>query len=222
MPRFVRLAGPSLAAVAFGSVLLAPPAAHAQAEPFIGQMMLTAATFCPRAWADANGQLLPISQNQALFSLLGTTYGGDGRTTFALPDLRGRAPIHVGQGPGLANITAGEKGGAEQTTLTVNTLPPHTHGAATVVNVTAHLNASSTAAATGTPSTGVVLGDAGRTDVYVAPPANVQLNPAAVTTTATATTTVDNTGGGQPVAIRSPYLGMRWCVALQGIFPSRN
>ncbi len=222
MARPVRFAGPSLAAVAFGALLLAPPPAHAQAEPFIGQMMLTAATFCPRNWADANGQLLAISQNTALFSLLGTTYGGDGRTTFALPDLRGRAPIHIGQGQGLANISPGQRGGAERVTLTVNALPPHSHGAATVVDVTARLNASSTAAGTGTPSTGVVLGDAGRTDVYVAPPANVQLDPAAVTTTATATTTVNNTGAGQPVGIRSPYLGMRWCVALQGIFPSRN
>lgn len=97
-------------------------------EPFIGQIMLFAGNFAPRGWALCNGQLLPIAQNTALFSILGTTYGGNGQTTFALPDLRGRAPIHWGQGPGLNPYTLGEQGGAESVTLTTANLPPHTHG----------------------------------------------------------------------------------------------
>jgi microcystin-dependent protein len=105
-----------------------PQAALAGPEPFIGEIMLTGANFCPRGWADANGQLLAVAQNAALFSLLGTTYGGDGRTTFGLPDLRGRVAIHTGQGPGLSNRNQGSKSGAENHTLTVSEMPQHTHG----------------------------------------------------------------------------------------------
>ncbi len=96
-------------------------------EPFIGMIMLFAGNFAPKGWAFCNGQLLSIAQNSALFSILGTTYGGDGKTTFALPDLRGRAPIHWGQGPGLRNYQLGEHGGAETVSLTAANLPPHTH-----------------------------------------------------------------------------------------------
>jgi microcystin-dependent protein len=110
--------------------------AAAQAEPFIGQLMVTAANFCPRGWAQADGQILAISQNTALFSLLGTTYGGNGQTTFALPDLRGRAPIHQGTGPGLSNYLEGQVGGRESFTLTINQMPPHNHGVQ-ATNVTA-------------------------------------------------------------------------------------
>jgi microcystin-dependent protein len=97
--------------------------AIAQAEPFLAQLMLTGANFCPNGWARADGQILSIAQNTALFALLGTNYGGDGQTTFALPDLRGRAPIHEGQGPGLSDRTLGETGGAESVTLTTAELP---------------------------------------------------------------------------------------------------
>src|SRR3954465_13916452 len=97
------------------------------ATPFIGQISLFGGNFAPRGWAFCKGQLLAISQNTALFSILGTTYGGNGQTTFALPDLRGRVPIHFGQGPGLSSYALGETGGAETTTLTVNELPAHTH-----------------------------------------------------------------------------------------------
>ena len=98
-------------------------------EPFIGQIIMFAGNFAPRGWAFCDGQLLPISQNTALFSILGTTYGGDGRTTFALPDLRGRVPMHAGHGPGLSSRRIGEKGGQESVTLTIAEMPSHTHSA---------------------------------------------------------------------------------------------
>lgn len=97
-------------------------------EPLLGEVIMFAGTFAPRGWAFCDGQLLPISQNQALFSILGTTYGGDGRTTFALPDLRGRVPLHPGSGPGLSTYRLGQKGGLEKTTLTTEQVPSHGHG----------------------------------------------------------------------------------------------
>src|SRR6185295_12464655 len=97
-------------------------------EPFIGMIVMFAGNFAPRNWAFCNGQLLSIAQNTALFSILGTTYGGDGRTTFALPDLRGRVPIHPGQGPGTSNYSLGQQGGVENVTVTQNQLPAHSHG----------------------------------------------------------------------------------------------
>ena len=99
------------------------------ASPFIGQITLFAGNFAPRGWAFCNGQLLSIAQNTALFSILGTTYGGNGQTTFALPDLRGRVPVHAGQGPGLSNYDLGQQGGAESVTLTTAQMPAHTHPA---------------------------------------------------------------------------------------------
>lgn len=180
--------------------------AHAQAEPLLGQMMLFGGNFCPRGWADASGALLPISQNSALFSLLGTMYGGDGRTTFALPDLRGRAPISLGQGPGLpAYPTQGQKGGATEFTLTVNTMPSHNHvgtmRAAQVLGDTQNPNDNSLATTsdakiyhTGAPSVNMDVG----------------------------TVVIANTGNSFPVNKVSPYLVMRWCVAMVGVFPSRN
>lgn len=117
----------TLAATAMLAALAAPLPAAAQSEPFIGQIMCAGFNFTPRGWARLDGQLLPIAQNQALFSLLGTTYGGDGRTTFALPDMRGRALVHDGNGPGLTPRTLGERGGAETHTLTPSQMPAHTH-----------------------------------------------------------------------------------------------
>src|SRR6056297_1754420 len=110
------------------AALLSPKPAEAQAfEQFLGQIMMVGYNFCPRGWANADGQLLPISSNSALFSLYGTTFGGDGRTTFALPDLRGRVPIHPGQGIGLPNYTLGQRGGQASITLGIDNLPPHEH-----------------------------------------------------------------------------------------------
>lgn len=184
------------------SALLPRPAA-AQAEPFVGQMMLVGFTFCPRGWADADGQLLPIAQNTALFSLLGTTYGGDGRTTFALPDLRGRVPLHEGQGSGLSDYRMGQTGGAETVTLGINNLPPHRH----------NVQATDAAPTKGGPSDKYLASSRGGTEYKydVGPPTRTM-----------AADMITETGGGQAVENRPPYLAMRWCIALQGIFPSRN
>lgn len=163
-------------------------------DPILGQIMLVGFTFVPRGWAACDGQLLPIMQNQALFSLLGTTYGGDGRTTFALPDLRGRAPIHVGYGPGLSSYTLGESGGSESVTLTSGNLPQHLHG-------TKYAKEQTT--------------DRPGPDVYPAPggsygPASGEGSPTSAV------------GGGQPAENRSPFLAMRYVIALEGIYPSRD
>jgi microcystin-dependent protein len=181
----MRLLRYSCLLILLGSAVSAAPA-FAQ-DPFIGEIRLVGFTYCPRGWANADGQLLPIAQNQALFSLLGTTYGGDGVTTFSLPDLRGRAPIHLGQGPGLSTYQQGETGGAEQVTLTVNEMPPHTHSFTELTNA----NGS---------EEGIVIRSGGGDQP--------------VTTT--------SVGGGLPHENRSPYLTMRYCVALEGIFPSRE
>lgn len=168
-------------------------------EPFIGEIRLFAGNFAPRGWAFCDGQLLPIAQNQALFSIIGTTYGGDGRTTFALPDLRGRAPIHAGSGPGLTPRVLGARGGEEQVTLTESQLPQHTHS----------LMASTAKADTKTP-TGEVLG--GNTKNYTAPPTNVD----------TDISSIGIAGEGQAHNNMQPYLTLNYIIALQGIYPSRN
>ncbi len=170
-------------------------------EPYIGQIQAFGFNFAPQGWAQCNGQLLSIMDNQALFSLLGTTYGGDGQTTFALPDLRGRSIVHAGQGPGLSPIQLGQSGGQETVTLTINQLPSHNHPASVAVNTGNGEESSSTSflsshasAFNEAPTAGAVL--AGVTSV-----------PA---------------GGGQPFSNRNPYLGINFCIALEGIYPSRN
>lgn len=189
--------------------------AMAQAEPFIGQMMLFAGNFCPRGWQPANGQLVSIAQNTALFSILGTTYGGNGQTTFALPDLRGRVPVSVGQGPGLSDYTLGEVAGTETTTLLTTQMPIHTHQATatTLIKI-----AAGQVADTNKPA-GNTFANTGPLNVYYtgAPTANYMDNDTAATAV-----TVGVQGGSQPFSIMQPYLAMQWCVAVEGIFPSRN
>ena len=131
-------------------------------EPFIGQIMMVGFNFPPRGWAQCNGQLLPISSHTALFSLLGTTFGGDGRTSFGLPDLRGRIAKHIGQGPGLANVTWGQRGGRENVTLTIANMPSHTHTVTNDLTVTPKCNA---AAADGDDPSGGFPGPAAE-DIY--------------------------------------------------------
>jgi len=168
------------------------------ADPFIAQITLFAGNFAPRGWAFCAGQILPIAQNTALFSLLGTTYGGNGQTTFALPDLRGRVPVGTGQGPGLSNVDLGETGGSESVTLTQSQMPAHSH----LAGVTQAAQAASRPA-NKVPSAGGAYADA--SDGSTFNPAHIQ-----------------NSGGGQPIPIRPPYLGLNYIIALQGIFPSRN
>jgi microcystin-dependent protein len=172
-------------------------------EVFIGQIQPFGFNFAPRGWAFCDGQLLPINQNQALFSLLGTTYGGDGRTSFALPDLRGRTPIHVGQEPGLPVYQLGRRGGTETTTLTTANLPAHNH--TTSISVTSD-------EANSDEANGKVLGTAG-TNVYAsAATAGASYGPA----------NTGATGGQQPLNNMQPSLCIYFCIALIGLFPSRN
>ncbi len=163
-------------------------------EPFLGELKIVSFNFPPKGWAFCNGQFMPIGQNQALFSLLGTMYGGDGQTTFALPDLRGRAPVHVGSG-----FTQGQAGGEIAHTLTLQELPTHTH----FVTAT---NADADAP--------VALG--GRLGRFN----NGYRTPSALTTLGAST--VSSVGGSQPHDNMSPYLVLNYIIALQGIFPSRN
>jgi microcystin-dependent protein len=187
------------AAIALAASLAVPAPARAQ-EIFLGQVIPVAFTFCPRGFTEADGQLLPISSNTALFSLYGTTFGGDGRTTFALPDMRGRDPIHVGQGAGLQDYRLGQRGGAETHALTVGQMPAHTHA----------LIGDEEAANSADPSGGYLA--EGAPAYRASPESPVQMAPGAIA----------NTGGGQAFNIRDPYLAIRWCVALVGIYPSRS
>lgn len=163
------------------------------AEPFLSELKLVSFNFAPKGWAMCNGQLLPINQNQALFSLLGTTYGGNGQTTFALPDLRGRTPVHWGAS--LTNL--GLAVGQEFHTLTTSELPAHNH----------FVNASASNGDQPGPS---VLASAN--NLYGSATDLTTLTPA----------TIPNVGGSQPHENRAPSLVLNWCIALQGIFPSRN
>ena len=160
--------------------------------PFLGEIKMFSFNFAPNGWALCNGQLLPINQNQALFSILGTTYGGNGQTNFALPNLRGRTPIHFGGGH-----TLGEASGTERHTLSISELPTHTHS----------VQANTNAANAGLPTNNFFSA----TGAYAGSP-NAAMLPSTLT----------NTGGSQPHENMSPYLVISFCIALQGIFPSQT
>ena len=166
-------------------------------EPFLSEIKIVSFNFPPKGWALCNGQFLPINQNQALFALLGTTYGGNGQTTFALPNLRGRVPIHMGGGH-----TLGEVAGTTAVTLTQQQMPQHLHS----------LQGSTATANTDTPSTSTLLAGSAPNDLYAGPVALSALLPA----------TVSSVGGSQPHNNMMPYLVLNFIIALQGIFPSRN
>jgi microcystin-dependent protein len=168
------------------------------ASPYLSEIQLFACNFAPRGYAFCSGQILPIAQNTALFSLLGTTYGGNGQTTFALPDLRGRVPVHPGQGPGLSNVSLGEVGGVETVTLTANQMPAHSHTA----------NGTQAAATSTRPSGNVPSGGG----AYNPTPDGSTL----------ASGFIGSTGGSQPHENHQPYLGLNFCIAVEGLFPSRN
>lgn len=204
-------------------MLLASPVTEALAcgsEPFLGTVCSFGFNFCPRGYMPTDGSLLPIAQNTALFSLLGTTYGGDGRTTFALPDLRGRSAIGEGTGLGLSPVTLGEQLGAESLTLLLTQLPSHSHAATTTLSLSSMLRASSGTGTTDTP-VGNVLARLPRSNLYAAGAADSNMSATAINASGTATTTVAAAGGGQPVAIRSPALVLTSCIAVEGIFSSR-
>ena len=166
-------------------------------DPFVGEIRIFAGTYAPIGWAFCNGQLLPIAQNTALFSLLGTQYGGDGRSTFALPNFLDRVPIHWDQGPGLTSREVGNSGGSSNVTLTEAQMPAHNHG----------VSVSSDAATATVASSTLALGSAAG-NTYGAAQNLVPLG--------------NTVGGGQPHENRQPYLGLTFIIALQGIFPPRN
>lgn len=181
------------------------------AEPYLGQITLFAGNFAPRGWMFCSGQILSISQNTALFSILGTTYGGNGQTTFALPDLRGRVAVNAGQGPGLSSYVLGQQGGTETVTLNVQQMPQHNH----------FVNADATTAAAPAPTGGnlaqgvtAVRTSPSAVNSYTsgAPTAPVQLNP----------TTIAPQGNSQPHPNLQPLLALNYIIAVEGIFPPRN
>jgi microcystin-dependent protein len=170
-------------------------------EPFVGEIRMFGFNFAPQGWAQCNGQLVPIAENTALFSLLGTTYGGDGRATFALPDLRSRVPAGQGQGPGLSPYAEGQAGGAETVTLAVTQMPGHTHP----------VKASSSAAGSDQPEGRTLARSASH--IYTAKPDTSTVMNAGM---------LGDTGGSQPHDNIQPYLAVNFCIALAGIFPSRS
>jgi microcystin-dependent protein len=186
------------------------------AEPFLAEIKLFAGNFAPRGWAMCNGQILPISQNTALFSLLGTTYGGNGQTTFALPDFRGRAPVGPGTGPGLSTRSLGESAGTETVTLDVARMPAHTH---VINNGTLAIAAVSTPGTKQSPDNAVFAAEAvGVTATYSAGTPDITMAANALS----GAPGISPTGGGQPTSIMQPYLVVTYIIALTGIFPSRN
>ena len=205
--------------------------------PFMGEVKMFAGNFAPRGWAICNGQLLAISSNQALFSILGTTYGGDGRTTFGLPDLRGRVPVSPGRHPGSQfDWRLGQRGGSETNTLTLNNLPAHNH-TATVTGITA--TGTATIAIPASTETGDVIApgntvvlsnqevqtNSNEINAYSAEPADVTLKPftAPVAITATGgTVTVGSTGNSSAVNNIQPTLALNYIICMQGVYPSRQ
>jgi microcystin-dependent protein len=189
-------------------------------EAFLAMIMLWPCNFAPNGWAFCAGQLLSIAQNTALFSLLGTTYGGNGTTTFALPDLRGRVPLGVGQGPGLSNYDLGEVAGTENVTLLITQMPQHLHA----ISLSVSISASNAKATTSAPSAGSSL--AAVYDVSNDSPIAGYNTTAPNTTLNVGSTGVSGntglTGGNQPFSIMQPFLGLNYCIAMVGIFPSRG
>lgn len=173
------------------------------ADPFVAEIRIFPFNFAPRGWAWCDGQLLPLSQNTALFSLLGTTYGGDGKSTFALPDLQGRAPMHPGQGPGLSLHDLGETGGSETVTLLESEIPSHSHA----------VKASQADGNNTTP-----VGQKTATGIGVSAFANASGNPVVQLNA----NTLAPAGGDQPHNNMMPYLTFYFCIALQGVFPPRG
>lgn len=172
-------------------------------SPFLSEIRIFAFNFAPKGWAMCNGQLLPINQNQALFALLGTTYGGNGTTNFALPNLQGRAGIHMGQGSGLGSYTLGQNGGQEAHTLLLAEMPAHAHG----------ISANSIAANSDSPANAYPASTAATGGNSYSNAADGTRMNAGV---------ISNTGGSQAHNNLQPFLTLNYCIALQGIFPSQN
>ena len=203
MNRSTRIALACAAAASFAS----PAAMACNTDSYLATVCITAATFCPQNTMEADGRLLAISQNQALFALLGTTYGGNGTTNFALPDLRSRVPLGggMGPGPGLSAVQQGEFGGAESRVIGINQMPMHSHAA--------QLRGTSNAGNTDNPA-GAVPARLPRSNNFSTAGSDTAMGVSAVT--------VGIAGGSQPLETRDPYVGLRYCVVDFGVFPSRN
>jgi microcystin-dependent protein len=171
-------------------------------DPFLAEIRIFGFNYAPRGWASCDGQLMSISQNTALFALLGTTYGGDGRVTFGLPNLTGSAPMHPGQGPGLSPRSLGESGGTPSVTILASEMPVHTHAVA----------ASPAEAGDRSPAANLPAAETGGINSYAAPGTPVQMAPTMVGPAA---------GNGQPHNNLQPSLAVKYCIAVQGIFPQR-
>lgn len=195
----------SLGIMLTSSALLSNPAQACSTEPLLGSLCVFAGNFAPRGWALANGQIMSISQNTALFSILGTTYGGDGKTTFALPDTRGRAVIGAGSGPGLSIYQLGQMGGVETVTLTQAELP--------AISPTAVVHAQSAAGNSDSPANNA-WATLSRQNAYSSSAPNVTMSPGTIT--------INPIGGGQAHENRPPFIAMNWIIATQGVFPSRE
>jgi len=180
-------------------------------EFYLGQIILFAGTFAPVGWKLCDGTLISVSENEALFTILGTTYGGDGQSTFGLPDLRGAIPVGMGQAPGRSNYVLGMQGGSENITLISSQMPGHTHP----VVVKAQVNVTDKAADQASPGGGV-FAQSDTSMFLAAPDASSALNERAVTTNVT----LGLAGGSQPISIQMPYLAMSYCICTEGIFPS--
>ncbi|MBD9407994.1 phage tail protein [Acidovorax sp. ACV02] len=178
--------------------------------PIMGEIKMFAGNFAPKNWMFCQGQLLSISQNSALFAILGTTYGGNGVSTFALPDLRGRVPVGTGQGPGLPSMDLGEVAGTPTQTLTINNLPSHNH------TVTGSVSASTSIGTLTGPGSGAVPAASNHRNAQYAPGASAD------TTLPVTSLTTGATGNNSPISVMQPHLGMNYIIAVQGVFPSRN
>ena len=182
------------------------------ASPFVGEIRLLGFTFAPLGWANCNGQLLAIAEYDALFALIGTTYGGDGVNTFAVPDLRSRVAIHQGQGAGMPNYVLGQTGGQPTSSLTASTMPAHTHG----VTGTVAQAAAAAGGSTAVPGGNIPAGSTGGENYDLATAATGSLAPMQITGTLQAV------GSGSPFENMPPFLAFNYCIALQGIFPSQS
>ena len=190
-------------------------------EPFLAEIVMFGGNFAPRGWAFCDGQLLPIAQNSALFSLLGTMYGGDGRTTFGLPDFRGRVPISAGNGPGLPSYQQGQKGGVTQVTLQTGNMPSHNHAVSGgTANMTGSLRVSSNTSIVEDQGAAYSIGVA---EIYVNAAPDTTLHPDSVEISGVISgLTTGLTGNNIPFLTMSPYCTVRFIIALQGIFPPRS
>jgi len=192
----------SAAAVLWTMTSVTPASAQ---DAYMGQVETFAFNFCPSGWLPADGRLVALNQYQALYSLLGTTYGGNGTTSFALPDLRGRVAIGPGQGPGQPTYRWGQTGGTAQSTLTLNNLPAHSH--------TAILRAHNAPGTSDNPANGLMADFPDGQSIYAPGPSDVSMSPEAVQ--------IGTTGSSQPVSVMQPYIAMTACIATQGLYPPR-